>query len=145
MKKLLVISTIFILFLSMAMVTAVEPRIKDPIVLDPTGSFLGYIGMPKQQDPIIIGNISGEYKMRNRGGGFSGTWDINLKNHNGSGTIRGLFGKHIFLGKLSIEGFNRSLPVIGFIGFNTENQTFKGRAMSIIGPAPYFWGTFEPY
>jgi len=145
MRKLLVIFAIFVLLVSMLMVTAVQLRIQDTNVLDPDGSFSGYIGIPKQPDPIIMGNISGVYKLRNRGGGFNASWDIDFKNYSGTGTVRGFFGKHILLGKLSVEGYNKTLPIIGFIGFDTENQTFKGRAMSYIGPALYFWGTYEPY
>ncbi len=144
MRKLLAISAILIFLMSISIITA-KPILKDAKVIDPDGSFSGYIGIPKQQDPIIMGNISGVYKLRNRVGGFNASWDIDFKNYSGTGTIRGIFGRHILLGKLSAEGFNRTLPIIGFIGFNTENQTFKGRAMSIIGPALYFWGTYEPY
>jgi hypothetical protein len=144
MRKLLSISTIFVLFLSMSLVTAVQPRTKDARVLDPDGSFSGYIGDLTQQGPIIYGNISGVYKLRNRGGGFNASWDIEYENYSGTGTIRGFFGRHILLGRLSAEGFNKTLPVIGFIGFDTENLTFGGRAMSYIGPALYFWGTYQP-
>ena len=144
MRKLLAISVILIVLMSIPIVTA-QPIMKDARVIDPDGSFSGYIGIPKQQDPIIMGNISGVYKLRNRVGVFNASWDIDYKNHSGSGIVRGIFGKHIMLGKLFVEGFNKTLRVIGFIGFDKVNQTFKGRAMSIIGPALYFWGTYESY
>ena len=144
MRKLLAISVILIVLMSIPIVTA-QPISKDVKVIDPDGSFSGYIGFPKQTDPIIIGNISGIYKFGKRGGGFNASWDIEYKNHSGSGIIRGIFGKHIMLGKLSIGGFNKTLRVIGFIGFDKINQTFKARAMSTIGPALYFWGEYQPY
>jgi hypothetical protein len=144
MKKLLIICAIFIMLASTSIVTAVQP-IKDARVIDPDGSFSGYIGVPKQPDPIIVGNISGIYKIGNRGGGFNAIWDIDYQNRSGSGTVRGFFGKHILLGKLSVEGYNKTLRIIGFIGFDKVNHTFIGRAMSFIGPALYFWGTYEPY
>jgi hypothetical protein len=144
MRKLLAISAIFIMLVSMSMVTAVQP-IKDARVLEPDGSFSGYITDILQQDPIILGNISGVYKMRNRGGGFNASWDLEYQNFSGSGTVRGFFGRHILLGKLSIVGYDKTLPIIGFIFFDKLNQTFIGRAMSFIGPALYFWGTYEPY
>ena len=143
MKKILGILAVLMIFASIAAVTA-QP-INKIMPLDPTGSFSGFIGVPKQQDPIILGNISGEYRLRNRGGGFIGNWDIAYQNKTASGTIRGLFGRHIMLGKLTIEGVNRSLPIIGFIKFDVDNLTFGGRAMSFIGPALYFWGTYQPY
>jgi len=145
MKKLFVITTIFVLICSMSVVTSFQFKNEEPTFLDPEGSFSGFIGIPKQQDPIIIGNISGVYKLRNRGGAFNASWDINTENYSGFGTVRGIFGRHIFLGRLSIEGFNRTLPIIGFIKFDTENFKFIGRGMSYIGPALYFWGTYQPY
>jgi hypothetical protein len=145
MKKLLVISAIFVLLASMYMVTAVPLRNKELTALEPDGSFSGFIGFPRHQDPIILGNISGVYKLRNRGGAFNASWDINFKNHSGTGIVRGIFGKHILFGRLSAEGYNKTLPIIGFIRFNSENLTFIGRAMSYIGPALYFWGTYQPY
>jgi len=145
MKKLFAVITIFVLFASMSMVAALQAGTINKRVLDPDGSFTGYIGFPRPQDPIILGNISGLYKLRNRGGGFNASWDIDFQNHSGTGTVRGIFGRHILLGRLSADGFNKTLPIIGFIRFNTENQTFIGRAMSFIGPALYFWGIYEPY
>ena len=59
MKKLLSIIAIFVLLASMSMVTAVPLRNKATTVLEPDGDFSGYIGIPKQEDPIIMGNISG--------------------------------------------------------------------------------------
>jgi len=144
MKKIMSICAIFILLLSMSMVSAVQPIIKDAKLVEPDGIFSGYIGIPKQQDPIIMGNISGVYKLGNRGGAFNASWDIEYKNFSGTGTLLGFFGKNILLGKLSAEGYNKTLPIIGFIGFDKSNQTFIGRAMSVIGPALYFWGTYQP-
>ena len=86
------------MLVSMSMVTAVQP-IKDARLLEPTGSFSGYIG---DLGPVIYGNISGIYKLRNRAGGFNASWDLEYQNFSGSGTVRGLFGKHILLGKLSV-------------------------------------------
>ena len=145
MKKILGIIAILMIIASMTVVTSQPTKNKIMPTLDPTGSFSGFIGVPKQQDPIIMGNISGEYQLRNRGGGFVGNWNIDYQNKTASGTVRGLFGRHIILGKLTIEGFNRSLPIIGFIKFDVDNLTFGVRAMSFIGPALYFWGTYQPY
>ena len=143
MRKFLATYTIFVLLLSMSLATAVQPIIKDARLIEPDGSFSGYIGIPKQ-DPVIMGNISGVYKLLNRGGGFNASWDIDYKNFSGSGTVRGIFGKNILLGKLSAEGYNKTMPIIGFIKFDVNNQTFIGRAMSYVGPALYFWGTYQP-
>lgn len=129
----------------MSIVTAIQPITKDAKLVEPDGSFSGYIGIPKQQDPIIMGNISGVYKLRNRGGGFNASWDIEYKNFSGAGTARGFFGRNILLGKLSADGYNKTIPIIGFIKFDVNNQTFIGRAMSYVGPALYFWGTYQPY
>lgn len=145
MKKLLIISAVFVFIISMTIVSAVPLRNKESTFLDPDGSFSGFIGIPKQQDPLIFGNISGEYKLRNRGGLFNASWNIDTENHSGLGTVRGIFARHILLGRLSAEGYNRTFPIIGFIRFNTQNHTFIGRAMSFIGPALYFWGSYQPY
>ncbi|MDH7507155.1 MAG: hypothetical protein QHH15_05150 [Candidatus Thermoplasmatota archaeon] len=145
MKKLLIISMMLVFLTCITMVTAVPLKNKELTVLVPDGSFSGFIGYPRHQDPIILGNISGFYKLRNRGGAFNASWNIETENHSGSGTVRGIFGRHILLGRLSAEGYNQTLPIIGFIGFNTENLTFIGRAMSYIGPALYFWGTYQPF
>ena len=143
MRRIWVTCTIIVLFLSMSLVTAVQPIMKDARLIEPDGSFSGYIGIPKQ-DPVIMGNISGVYKLRNRGGGFNASWDIDYKNFSGTGSVRGIFGKNILLGKLSAEGYNKTIPIIGFIKFNADNQTFIGRAMSYVGPVLYFWGTYQP-
>ena len=145
MRKILVISTIFVLLISMSMVSALPLKNKDSLIINPDGSFSGFLGFPRTQDPIILGNISGEYKMRNRGGAFNASWNIDYENHSGTGTIRCFFGRRLLFARLTIEGFNQTLPVIGFIGFDTENLTFFGRAMSYIGPALYFWGNYQPY
>ena len=145
MKKFFAISAIIILLVSISMASAVQIKTKDAKLIEADGSFTGFIGVPKQQDPIIMGNISGVYLIRNKGGAFNASWDINYENKTGSGTVRGVFGKKILLGKLSADGYNKTLPIIGFIGFDKNNQTFIGRAMSVVGPAIYFWGTYQPY
>ena len=144
MKRILAVLAMVFLFISMSVATAAPLKNKEINVLDADGSFSGYIGVPRQQDPIIMGTISGEYQLRNRGGGFTGDWTIDYQNKSGAGTVRGFFGRRMLLGRLTIEGVNRTLPLIGFIKFNTENLTFIGRAMSFIGPALYFWGSYQP-
>ena len=144
MRNFLAAFAICVLLVGISIASAVQTNTEEVKVLAADGSFSGYIGFPKKQDPIILGNISGVYKLGKRGGAFNATWDIEFKNVSGSGTIRGVFGKHILLGKLSAEGYNKTLPIIGFIGFDKNNQTFIGRAMSVVGPALYFWGNYQP-
>lgn len=129
-----------VLFASMSIATAAPLRTKEMNVLNSDGTFSGYIGIPRQQDPIVMGTISGTYQLRNRGGVFNGDWAIDYQNRSGAGTVHGWFGRHILLGRIS--GENRTLPIIGFIGFNTTSHEFIGRAMSFVGPALYFWGTY---
>jgi len=139
MKKLVVLA-LCVLFASVSIAIATPLKTKETNVLNTSGTFVGYIGIPGQQDPIIMGNISGTYQLRNSGGAFNGIWDINYKNYSGAGTVQGRFGKHILIGRLSVQ--DKTLPIIGFIGFNATSQKFLGRAMSFVGPALYFWGTY---
>ena len=107
--------------------------------LDPTGIFSGNITYQRPgPNATIVGTISGNYTLRNRGGQFNGEWNTD----NNTGTFRGRFGRHIILGRISmmVNGTEKSLPIIGFIG--AKDGVFIGRGMSLIGPALYFKGTY---
>ncbi len=142
MKKI-TIFLISMLFLGVTLTTAMPSTItkNQPIALLPTfdGSFEGTIG-PKPHDNKTIGNISGTYETRNRGGRFNGEWEISLQNTSKSGTVRGIFFRIFVLGKVTIEGINRTVPIVGFI--KAKDGTFVGRWMAPVGPAFYFWGTY---
>jgi hypothetical protein len=109
-------------------------------VLDPNGTFDGFIGFRQQGNWTTVGTINGTYELRNRFGRFNGAWSIQHQNQSASGTMRGGFGKQILIGRITIEGRNRTMPIIGFIGF--RNEIFFGRYMSLVGPALYFKGTY---
>lgn len=105
------------------------------------GEFGGVIPLEENE---YAGIFYGYFKNRNRGGFFAGLWSNSDKTKQGE--IRGIFGNHIIIGKISND--EGSLPFIGFIKFNNNDDNeydFLGRAMSIIGPAPYFVGTFSSY
>jgi hypothetical protein len=107
--------------------------------LNPTGTFEGNIGYKRQgQNATIVGTINGTYEMRNRGGRFTGDWAT----ENRTGTFRGVFGRHILIGKISlmVNGTEKSLPIVGFI--RAQNGSFIGRFMAPVGPALYFWGEY---
>lgn len=141
MKKIAIIA-ICLLFLGVS-IGAAAPKLTQqviqPVPLSPTGAFEGNVGYKRQnQNATIVGTINGTYEMRNRGGRFTGDWATENK----TGTLRGAFGRHLLIGRLStmVNGTQRSLPIIGFLG--TRNDSFFGRFMSFVGPALYFWGTF---
>jgi hypothetical protein len=145
LKKLLVLSLCVVLA-STSIVTAsplfsmTRTKMQTPTVLDPTGTFDGSIGYQRQGNWTEVGTISGTYELQNRFSRFNGEWSIQLQNRSATGTMRGGFGRHILIGRITIEGRDRALPIIGFIGF--RNETFFGRFMSLIGPALYFQGTY---
>jgi len=103
------------------------------------GSFEGSIG-PKPHGNQTLGNISGAYLLRNRGGRFNGTWDVTTQNITRTGTMRGVFRRVVFIGRIMVDGVNRTIPLIGFI--RAINGSFVGRFMAPRGPALYFWGTY---
>jgi hypothetical protein len=102
-------------------------------------SFEGNFG-PRIHGNQTIGNISGTYDLRNRGGRFNGEWAISFQNTSKSGTMRGAFMRRFILGRITIDSVNRTIPVIGFIRFT--NGSFVGRCMAPMGLALYFWGTY---
>ena len=108
-----------------------------PVLSD--GTFDANIGYKRQgQNATILGTINGSYTLRNRGGRFMGDWAT----ENRTGTLRGIFGRHLLVGRIStmINGTQRSLPIVGFL--RATNNTLLGRFMAPIGPALYFWGTY---
>jgi len=139
-KKLSMVSLCLLIGVSIA---AATPRIPqqatETIVLDPTGTFDGNIGYKRQdQNATIVGTISGTYEIRNRGGLFIG----DLVTENRTGTFRGVFGRNILIGKITIlvNGTEKVLPIVGFYG--GRNGQFIGRFMAPVGPALYFWGNY---
>jgi len=141
MKKIAIIS--LCLLLAGVSIAAAAPGMRQQTTqtttLNPTGTFDGNIGYKRQgQNATIIGTISGTYELRNRGGRFTGEWVT----ENYTGTMKARFGKHILIGKIStmVNGTEKSLPIVGFIG--AKDSQFIGRFMAPIGPALYFWGTY---
>ena len=114
-------------------------KMQSSTILNTIGTFEGSIGFRARVNLTEVGTFNGTYEMRNRFGRYNGIWSIQLENQSASGTMIGGFGKHILIGRISIDGRDRMLPIIGFIGF--RNETFVGRFMSLIGPALYFQGT----
>ena len=117
-------------------------NIENPDDIEWTGNFTGVIGVGTKDNFTTLGYMAGQYKIRNfRANLFSGRW-IN-ENQTNNGTIRGIFGRHLLLGIISSEAWERDLPIIGFLGSNETH--FIGRFMSFIGPAMYFGGTYCEY
>jgi hypothetical protein len=139
MKKIILIG-LCLLFLGASIATAapgVQHQVTQTLTLTPTGTFEGNIGYKRQgQNATIVGTMNGTYEMRNRGGRFVGDWATENK----SGTLRGVFGRHFLIGRVSmmVNGTQRSLPIVGFIRYNAT--MFIGRFMAPVGPALYFWG-----
>lgn len=108
-----------------------------PLALN--GAFTANIGYRRQgQNATIVGTMNGTYEMRARGGRFTGDWAT----ENRTGTLRGGFGRHILLGRITtmVNGTERSLPVVGFL--KAQDGQFIGRFMAPVGPALYFWGDY---
>lgn len=141
MKKIAIVC-VCLLFLGIALVSAAPTQKQHAQVftLDPTGTFEGSIGVPEHQgqNATIVGTMNGTYWLRNRGGRFTASWET----ENRTGTLRGGFGRHLLIGRIStmVNGTERSLPIVGFL--KTQDNEFIGRSMSFIGPALYFWGTY---
>ena len=140
MKKIAIIS-LCLLLLGVSIVAAapgMRQQTTQTVALDPTGTFDGVVSPRKGENATIVGTISGNYTLRNRGGLFNGEWNT----VNNTGTFRGRFGRHILLGRISImvNGTERTLPLVGFI--KAQDGQFIGRAMAPVGPALYFWGTY---
>ncbi|MBN1861554.1 MAG: carboxypeptidase regulatory-like domain-containing protein [Candidatus Thermoplasmatota archaeon] len=107
-------------------------------VIPSSGSFNGSMG-PRLHSNLTVGTIWGTYQMRNRGGRFTGEWNVFYQNVSKTGTMRGMFLRFFVIGRITIDEMNRTLPIIGFIRFT--NGSFVGRCMAPRGPALYFWGT----
>ena len=138
MKKIAIISLCLLLGVSIA-AAAPGMRQQQTTTLDPTGTFIGDITYQRPgPNATIVGTIAGNYTLKNRGGQFNGEWNT----VNNTGTFRGRFVRFIFLGIIimMVNGTEKSLPIIGFIG--AKDGGFKGRGMSLIGPALYFKGTY---
>ena len=138
MKKIAIISLCLLLGVSIA-AAAPGMRQQQTTTLDTTGTFSGNLTYQRPgPNATIVGTISGNYTLRNRGGLFNGEWNT----VNNTGTFRGRFGRHVLLGRIStmVNGTQKSLPIIGFIG--AKDGVFVGRAMSLIGPALYFKGNY---
>jgi hypothetical protein len=140
MKKIAIVCLCLLVGVS---ITAAAPTFTQQTTqtptLDPTGTFDGNIGYKRQgQDATIVGTISGTYEMREKGGIFTGDWAT----ENRTGTFKGVFGRHILIGKIItlVDGTEKSLPIIGFYG--DKNGQFIGRFMAPVGPALYFWGNY---
>jgi len=80
------------------------------------GSFEGSIG-PRIHGNQTVGNISGTYELRNRGGRFNGEWAISFQNTSKSGSMRGVFQRIFILGRITIDAVNRTIPIVGFLRF----------------------------
>ena len=138
MKKIAIISLCLLLLGVSIAAAAPGMRQQQTTTLDTTGTFSGNLTYQRGPNATIVGTISGNYTLRNRGGQFNGEWNT----VNNTGTFRGRFGKHVLLGRISmmVNGTQGSRPIIGFIG--AKNGVFGGRAMSLDGPALYFKGTY---
>jgi hypothetical protein len=147
MRKIIPIFALAALFVALPITSAYSSSVFTNLRstqrdIDWTGQFLGAVGHPDpdSEDPIVVGYMVGLFKTRGRGGFFVG--NITNEDQSQNGNIAGFFGRHFMIGR--IKGDQGSLPFVGFIGSKQDNETFFGRAMSIIGPPLYFWGTFTP-
>ncbi|MBE3137960.1 MAG: hypothetical protein IMZ43_11310 [Thermoplasmata archaeon] len=140
MKKIAIIS-LCLLLLGVSIVAAapgMRQQTTQTVALDPTGTFDGVVSPQRGPNATIVGTISGNYTLRNRGGRFTGDWAT----ENRTGTFRGVFGRHIIIGRISImvNGTERMLPIVGFI--RAQDGQFNGRFMAPVGPALYFRGNY---
>ena len=111
-----------------------------------TGEFEAEFGIERPDLPnwTALGSITGYYKSglgrRGRLSFFAGEWISYEENH--SGTVRGIFGRFLLLGRITIDqpGRDISLPILGFI--KAEDEEVIGRIMAPVGPALYFTGTY---
>jgi hypothetical protein len=141
MKKIAIIS-LCLLLLGVSIAAAapgMRQQTTQTTTLNSTGIFEGVVSPRRGENATIVGTISGNYTLRNRGGRFTGDWTT----ENRTGTFRGGFGKHIIIGRISImvNGTERKLPIVGFIQAQDDGQ-FNGRFMAPVGPALYFRGTY---
>jgi hypothetical protein len=140
MKKIVIIG-LCLLLLGVSIVVAtpgMRQQTTQTVPFDPTGTFDGVISHQRGPNATIVGTISGNYTLRSRVGRFTGDWAT----ENRTGTLRGGFGRHYLIGRIStiVNGTVRSLPIVGFI--RAQNNSFIGRFMAPVGPALYFWGDY---
>ncbi|MDH7517277.1 MAG: hypothetical protein QHH19_02925 [Candidatus Thermoplasmatota archaeon] len=141
MRKLSIIAVCFLLAtVSIATASTISIEKTQASFLAQNGTFDGTIGYHVNGNWTAIGTINGTYQQRLRGYRFDGTWTLQGQNQTFVGTMRGVFRRHILLGRVTAEGYERTLPIIGFIGFKEGN--FVGRFMAPVGPALYFKGTY---
>ena len=144
MKKILIMA-ICVLFASVSIATAMPlsfvAKTQTPTILVQTGTFDGTIGYQAQGGGwTAVGTLTGTYEQSARGYRFDGTWTIQKQDQTLTGTMKGVFGKHILVGRITADANGKSLPIVGFIGFKEDN--FGGRFMAPVGPALYFRGTY---
>jgi hypothetical protein len=122
--------------------TAVSTPLQ-PVDDDWTGEFTGDIGYPDREsgEPVVVGSISGTFKMGRRGGYFEGF--VVSEDRSKSGEFKGVFRQRIMIGRVS--GEQGTATIVGFIGFRADEQQFGGRCMAPVGPALYFWGDYLNY
>ena len=140
MKKIVIVS-LCLLFLGASIAAAapgMRPQVLQPIEVATTGTFFANVSVQRGSNATIVGTIAGTYTAQNNRGRFNGTWTT--VNH--TGTLQGRFGRHHIMGRIGmmVNGTQSSIPFIGFLVM--RNGTFGGRAMSYIGPALYFKGTY---
>jgi len=139
MKKIAIIS-LCLLLLGVSIAAAapgMRPQLLQPIEVATTGTFFANVSVQRGPNATIVGTIAGNYTAQNNRGRFNGTWTT--VNH--TGTLQGRFGRLHVMGRISmVNGTQRPLPFIGFLVM--RNGVFGGRAMSYIGPALYFKGTY---
>jgi hypothetical protein len=139
MKKIAILS-LCLLFIGVSIAAAapgLTQQVTQTTPLASSGTFEGNIGYKRPgQNATIVGTFNGTYEARIRGYRFIGDWET----ENNTGTMRGAFGRHLLIGKVStlVNGTQRSLPIVGFIRHN--ETMFIGRFMAPVGPALYFWG-----
>ena len=151
MKKIAGIMIVCIMFSSFTAASAISINhevinLKNKSLLyydDWSGEFSGNIGYkdPNSEEPKIVATISGNFKIGEKACFFNGV--VTTENEGKSGSFKGLFNKHMLVGK--IEGEKGSLKIVGFIGFKQEEHLFGGKFMSTVGPALYFWGDYLEY
>ncbi len=142
MKKKTMMIGIFVLGM---LVTSAVPslafeHLSNKNTVNAGNTFEGVFG-PKPHGNITVGTFSGTYELRGRGGRFTGEWDLSFQNKTASGTIKGIFAKHFVIGRITIAETNKRVPIVGFL--RTNNETMVGRIMAPVGPALYYWGSFN--
>jgi hypothetical protein len=141
MKKIIIVS-LCLLFIGVSVAVAapgLTSQTTKTLPLAQNGTFEGSISYKRQgQNATIVGIMNGTYLMRARGGRFTGDWQT----ENRTGTLRGGFGKHILIGRITlmVNGTERTVPIVGFL--KAQDGQFIGRFIAPVGPALYFWGDY---